>query len=148
MDCLLLFHAFFLLLWSLSFAVKLHQKDSSPSYAAGRCLWRISAPSWILLHNLWSFVHHSACDSSSGWPCRRMTFSWHQNMYCCRATVGCQRGMETRAGLTFSLPCSTPCGTGQATIDTGCDPALLCWSSSRLQPLQKITLLNSQEFGH
>jgi len=29
------------------------------------------------------------------------------------------------AGITLSLLCSAPCGTGQTTIDTGCVPALL-----------------------
>jgi len=27
--------------------------------------------------------------------------------------------------FTLSLPCSAACGTGQTTIDTGCNPALL-----------------------
>jgi len=52
---------------------------------------------------------------------------------CCRANsclLGCETIMETRtefhfSWFTLSLPCSAPCGTSQATIDTGCDPALL-----------------------
>ena len=61
------------------------------------------------------------------------TFSWHQYMNCCRGTVfffdviGLRIPMQSfiLARFTLSLPCSAPCGTGQATIDTGCNPALL-----------------------
>ena len=35
------------------------------------------------------------------------------------------RAVSFKAGFALSLPCSAPCGTGQTTIDTGCDPALL-----------------------
>ena len=63
---------------------------------------------------------------------RELTSSWHQITNCYRATVVCldakglwkPRESFILAGFTLSLPCSAPCGTGQTTIDIGCDPAL------------------------
>jgi len=91
----------------------------------------------MLLHNLWSFVHHSAHVSSSGWHLQKwenwlLTSSWHKNMNCYRATVVCLDAKRLwkpgqsfiLVGFTLSLPRSAPCGTEQTTIDTGCDPAL------------------------
>ena len=61
-----------------------------------------------------------------------LTSSWHKNMNCYRATVVCLDAKRLwkpgqsfiLVGFTLSLPRSAPCGTGQTTIDTGCDPAL------------------------
>ena len=111
----------------------------------------------MLLHNfnLWSFVHHRAHGSSSGWRFQKevgeLTSSWHKNMNCYRTTVVCLDAKRLwkpgqsfiLTGFTLSLPRSAPCGTEQTTIDTGCDPALPrnCWSSNRLQPLQNFNLI-------
>jgi len=117
-------------------------KKSSPS-AACQCFLRISAPHFNTSKP--QCLHHIAHDLTSGWSLRKMEnwlFLGTKTHNCCRANnclLGCERVMENfLVRFAPSLSCSAPCATGQTTIYTGCDPALLYGSSSRLQPLSKM----------
>ena len=83
--------SFFYLLPQSFFCREMCQKDSSPSHAAGQCLWRISAPSWNASAQLVKL-----CTPQCAWLKRlafaevgKLNYSWHKNTYCCRATVVC-----------------------------------------------------------
>jgi len=111
----------------------------------------------MLLQNLWSFVHHSAHGSSSGWLagfCRsgRIDLLLAQKYELLQSNsrlLGCERVMETRSEFHFSWVY-----TFSATLSSlwnwanndryrlrPSTPAQLCWSSSRLQPLQNYNLI-------
>ena len=124
----------FLLPRSLSFAGKMRQEGCSTPHAAGRRLG-VSSPSWNASAQLVKL-----CTPQCAWLLKRLAFaevgeltsSWHKNMNCYRASVVCldakglwkPRQSLILAGFTLSLPHSALCGTEQATIDTGSDPAL------------------------
>jgi len=51
------------------------------------------------------------------------------------------------AGFTLSLSCLAPCRTGQTTINTGCEPALLQNYVEHVadrSPLKNVTCLTTQ----
>ena len=161
-DCLLLFHfllylllfSLFLLQRSLSFAGKMRQEGSSPSYAAGRRLGGFLHHHEILLDSLWSFLHSSARRSSSGRFFRSWRFDFLlaqnfellQNNSC---LLGCKRFVETCAEFRFSWVYTFSAMLSFLRNWANHDryrlrpstPAQLCWSSSRLQPLQKTNLI-------
>ena len=107
----------------------------------------------MLLHNLWSFAHHSAHGSSSGWLFRSgridlLLAQKYELLQTNSRLLGCERVMETRAEFHFSWVY-----TFSATLSSlrnwanndryrlwPSTPAQLCWSSSRLQPLQNYNL--------
>ena len=144
----------FLLSRSLSFAGKMRQEGCSTSHAAGRRL-RVSSPSWNASAQLVK-LYTPQC----AWLLKRLAFaevgewtsSWHKNMNCYRATVVCldAKGLlETREEFHFSWVytfSATLCSLWNwANNDTyrlrPSIPAQLCWSSSRLQPLQNYNLI-------
>jgi len=145
------FFVIFLLSRSLSFAGKMRQKDSSPSYAAGRRPWRISAPLWNASAQLMKL-----CTPQCAWLLKRLAFAevgeltsaWHQNTKCYRAIVVCvgaERFMEIRAEVHFSWVYTffamfnslRNCYKHDRYRLRPSTPAQLRWSSNRPQPLQK-----------
>jgi len=86
--------------------------------------------------NIWSFFHHTAQDLLSGWPLQKLE-KWlfldtkirtaaEYTIVWLNAKALWKPGQSfIIAGFTRSLSCSAPCGTGQTTIDTGCEPALM-----------------------
>jgi len=104
--------------------------------------WRISSPSWNASAQLVKLcTPQCAWLPQCVWFLKRLDFaevgeltpSWNKNTNCYRAIVVClgAKGLWKSgqsfilAGFTLSLPCSAPCGTEQATIDIGCESALL-----------------------
>jgi len=116
--------------------------------------WRISAPSWMLLHNLCSVVHHSALGSSSGWFLQKLEI-WHLLGTKLRTVTEQQLSAWKWKGYgswtefhfswvyTFSVMLSFL--QNWAIHDRywlrPSTPTQLCWSSSRLQPLENYNLI-------
>ena len=161
MNCLLLFNfplclllfSLFLLPRSLSFAGKMHQEGCSTSHAAGRHL-AVSSPSWNASAQLVK-LYTPQC----AWLLKRLDFaevveltsSWHKNMNCYRATVVCldAKGYGNREEFHFNWVYSISATLSSLQNWANNDrywlrpstPAQLCWSSSRLQPLQNCNLI-------
>jgi len=105
----------------------------------------------MLLYNWWSFVHHSAYDSSRNWPLRKLE-NWLLLGTQIRSAAEQQLSAWMRYGYgnpgrfhfswvyTFSVMLSSMrnCKPRQIPRLRTSTPAQLCWSSSRLQRLQKI----------
>ena len=140
----------------VSFTGTIHREGSSPSYAAGRRLGGFLHHYEMLLGNLWSLYTTVRVAPQAAAFCRRGRFDFLAQNYeliqSNNCLLGCERVMETRAefhlaGFTLSLPSSTPCGTEQTTIDTGCDPTLprnCVDHPADCNLFKTITLLNSQ----
>jgi len=160
-DCLLLFNfplylllfSPFLLPRSLYFAGKMRQEGSSTSYAAGRHLG-VSSQSWNDSAQLVKLCTPQCAWLQAAGFCRsgRIDFLLAQKYELLQSNnrlLGCERVMEARAEFhfswvyTFSITLSSL--RNWANNDRyrlrHSTPAQLCWSSSRLQPLQNYNLI-------
>jgi len=149
------FVAVFLILLprSLSFAGKMRQESSSTSHAAGRRLG-VSSPSWNASAQLVKI-----CTPQCAWLLKRMAFAevgeltstWHKNMNCYRVTVVCLDAKwlwkpgQFHFSWVYTFSAMLRCLRNWANNDRyrlrPSTPAQLCWSSSRLQPLQNYNLI-------
>ena len=108
----------------------------------------------MLLHNLWSFVHHSAYGSPSGWLLQKWenwpslgTKIWTATEQ--QLSAWMRKVMETRAEFHFSLVYTFSTTLSSVRNWANNDryrlrpstPMQLCWSSSRLQPFQNYNLI-------
>jgi len=161
-DCLLLFHfllylllfSLFLLQRSLSFAGKMRQEGSSPSYAAG---WRLGGflhHHEMLLDNLWSLYTTVRVALQAAGLCRswRIDFLLAQKYELLQSNsrlLGYEKVMETWAEFHFIWVYALSAVLSSLRNWANHDryrlrpntPAQLCWSSSRLQPLRKYKII-------
>ena len=155
----------FLLLRSLSFSGKMRQEGSSTSHAAGR---RLGVPSpscnasaqLVKLCTTVRMTPQAAGFSRSG----RIDFLLAQKYELLQSNsrlLGCKRVMETRAEFHFSWVYTFSSTLSSLRNWANNDryqlrpstPAQLCWSSSRLQPLQnynriKFALIRPSTLNH
>ena len=147
------------------FTGTIHREGSSPSYAAGRCLGGFLHHHEILLDNLWSLYTTVRMAPQAAGFCRSWRFDFlaqnYELLHSNNCLLGCERVMETRAEFHFSWVY-----TFSATLSSlrnwanndryrlrPSTPAQLCWSFSRLQPLQnynliKFALIRPSTFNH
>ena len=163
-DCLLLFHFLLLLLLFFFFiatvSLFLLQGRSTKkvllhhiSYAAGRRFGGFLHHHEMLLDNLWSLYTTVGVAPQAAGFCRSWRFDFLAQNYKLlqsnNCLLGCERVMETWAEFHFSwvytffamLSSLRNWANHDRYRLRPCTPAQLCWSSSRLQPLQNNNLI-------
>jgi len=137
----------------VSFTGTIHWEGSSPSYAAGRHLGAFLHHLGMLLDNLWSLYTTVRVAPQAAGFCRSWRFHFLTHNYellqSNNCLLGWERVMETRAEFHFSWVYTFSAMLSSLRNWANNDryrlrpstPAQLCWSSSRLQPLQNNNLI-------
>jgi len=137
----------------VSFTGTIQREGSSPSYAAGRRLVGFLHHHEMLLDNLWSLYTTVRVAPQAAGFCRRWRFDFlaqnYELLQSNNCLLGCERVMETWAEFHFSWVYTFSAMLSSLRNRANHDryrlrpstPAQLCWSSSRLQPLQNKNLI-------
>ena len=150
-SCVLVFIQVILLF--VSFTGTIHREGSSPSYAGGRRLGGFLHHHEMLMDNLWSLYTTVRVAPQAAGFCRSWRFDFlaqnYERLQSNNCLLGCERVMETRTEFHFSwvynfsamLSSLRNWANNYRYRLRPSTPAQLCWSCSRLQPLQNNNLI-------